>query len=51
MQKSFSKKVDSNEKKTKKLLTGYEKIIKNKIDEINNLQKEYQRIHLERVTL
>lgn len=31
MQKSLAKRAEGNEKKTKKLLAGYEKIIKNKV--------------------
>lgn len=43
--------MESSDKKTKKLLAGYERIIRTKVEEINNLQKEYEKVRLERLAL
>jgi hypothetical protein len=45
------KHVEHNHKKSKKLLGGYEKILKNKFDELNNLTNELDRIKREKSVL
>jgi mRNA-degrading endonuclease RelE of RelBE toxin-antitoxin system len=48
MQRALGKRVEGSEKKTKRLLAGYEKLIKTKVEEINALQKELARMGRER---
>lgn len=51
IQKSLAKRAEGNEKKTKKLLAGYEKIIKGKVEEINSLASELTKATRERIAI
>ena len=51
MQKNIEKKADGGEKKTKRLLAGYEKIIRTRVEEINDLRKELTKLRQEREAL
>jgi len=47
----LGKKADGNEKKVKKLLGGYERLIRNKFEELNNYSRELEKLRNERGTL
>ena len=51
IQRGVARRAEGSEKKTRRLLAGYEKLIRAKVDEINALQKELGRAARERAAL